>query len=181
MSSIVLEFIKAPDGGEILLVPKARIEATKRRYEARVKELRKVVGEMDRAIAKPTNGMDIDAIKIERDAKEREAAFTEAECTRIVEQESKIRAKFEKNIEKVEYPFKPYNDGGKQDAIAECTDYSSGSPRLDVPKYQRMLVASTTGLSIESIRELSPSRAEALVSEVIDRSEPDPLRLDFLS
>lgn len=178
---ITLEIVKSPDGGEILLTPKSRIESAKRRYQARANELRKVADDMKRALESSNPPADADEIEEAMNAKLDEAAKLELEIEKSVEVEEKIRAKCEGKIEVVEYNFRPYTDGEKQDALAECTDYSTGSPRIDMPRYHRRLVGASTGLSEAELRSFSPARAQALISEVIDRSEPDPMRLDFLS
>lgn len=178
---ITLEIVRTPDGGEIVLTPKSRIEAAKRRYTARANELRKVAADMKRAIEAKTKPANADEIEAEMNAKLEEAAKLELEIEKSAALEESIREKCSGHVESVEYSFRPYTDGEKQDALAEATDYSTGSPKIDLPRYHRALVSASTGLSESELRGFSPARAQALISEVIDRSEPDPLRLDFLS
>ena len=178
---ITIEIVRTPDGGEAVLTPKSRIETAKRQYAAQSRELRRVADEMKRAIESTNPPADADEIEIAMNAKLAEANRLDAEILRSTEIEEKIREKCAGHIEAVEYNFRPYTDGEKQDALAEATDYSSGSPRLGTVRYHRALVMASTGLSAQDLRSFSPARAQALISEVIDRSEPDPLRLDFLS
>lgn len=180
MPEITLELITTPDGGELFVPSEDRVQKAKRRAETRAAELRKVAKEMEAAIKNPPKGTDPDELKGEMEAKLEEAATVERDIEATIAANRAIREKYSENIAKVTYPFRPYTDGEKTDALSEATDYSTASPRLDPNKYHRLLVAACTGLSESDIRAMSPARAEALTREVIDRSEPDPARLDFL-
>lgn len=180
MPKILLDFIVTPDGGELFVPAVSRLEAAKRRAEARASELRRVASEMAAAVESPPEGTDPDELMAAARAKAAEADAIEADVESVMAANRALREKYEAQIVPSVYEFRPYTDGEKTDALAAATDYSTGTPRLDPAKYQRLLVAASTGFSDEEIRGFSPARAEALVREVVDRSEPDPARLDFL-
>lgn len=180
--NIILEVLTIPSGGEIVLIPTERIEAAGRRTKAQAEELRRKADEKERAIngANPPKGATKEELEALIKEERAQADALESETALAIEKEKSIRERFSAHVTKVEYPFRPYTDGEKQDALAEATDYSTGSPKLDIPKYHRLLVSTCCGLDAATIRSLSPARAEALTREVVERSEPDPLRLDFL-
>jgi hypothetical protein len=180
MPEIILDLITTPDGGELFVPSVDRVQKAKRRADAKVAELRRVAAEMQGAIDNPPKGADPEELEIERQAKLDEADAIEADILATVSANETIREKYGHSIQQATYPFRPYTDGEKTDALSEATDYSGSTPRLDPNKYHRILVAACTGLSPQEVRAMSPARAEALTREVIDRSEPDPSRLDFL-
>lgn len=180
MPEIKLELITTPDGGELFVPSQDRLDKARRRSITRIDELRKVAGEMEAAAANPPGGADPDELKAEAEKKRAEADAIESEMKAMIAANAQIREKYADAIAVVSYNFRPYTDGEKTDALSEATDFTASTPRLDPNKYHRLLVAACTGLSESEIRGMSPARAEALTREVIDRSEPDPARLDFL-
>lgn len=180
MPEIIIDLIITPDGGELFVPSVERVQKAKRRAETRAADLRKVAAEMEAAIKNPPKGTDPDELEAARAEKIAQADAIEADVAATVEANATIREKYKDSITSVSYPFRPYTDGEKTDALAEATDYSGSSPKLDANRYQRLLVAACTGLTETEIRGMSAARAEALIREVIDRSEPDPARLDFL-
>lgn len=180
MPEIILELITTPDGAELFVPSLERVEKAKKRSETRAAELRKVAGEMAAAIKNPPKGTDPEDLEEPMAEKLAEADAIERDIEATIAANKAIREKFGDKIVKVTYPFRPYTDGEKTDALSEATDFATSSPRLDPNKYHRLLVAACTGLNESDIRAMPPARAEALTREVIDRSEPDPARLDFL-
>ena len=177
---ITLEIIRTAKGGEYVLVPNDRVEKVARSQRSRAAELQKKAQAIRDELARNEH--------TEADELEAVAADCEAQAKGLlegVESSLKITARIreiaEGKIELVEIPFTPYTDGQKQDAISQATDYSTGSPKLDVGLMNRLLVQASTGVSIADQRAWSVAKAQAVQQEVIDQSEPDPLRLDFLS
>jgi hypothetical protein len=177
---VTLEYIEVPGGGRLYLIPEPRIEAARRRVLARISELQKTAENMERELANPTYKGDKDILKSAWLAKLSEAELLQADADAGLEQSKSLRRKYAKSIKKETYNYVPYSDGQKTDALSDATDWSSGEPKLDVGKYQRLLVAAACGFTLEEIRSKGPAEIEALIAEVIERSEPDPAKLDFL-
>lgn len=92
-----------------------------------------------------------------------------------------IRERFGAHIETIEFPARPYTHQEKKIARSKATSWAASTPTIDHEDYMDRLAAISLGWDLEKFGELPPSVAEALRSEIIERCEPDPRKLDFLS
>jgi len=171
--------IYAPEGcGEVVVASASRVKSGIERMRQGAKDARKKANDLGRAKPKPE---DVKAVKAQIDGYIAEADSLEAAAARLEDADVRLREKLSGKLTTVSIPFRPYTDGEKQDARAEATQYVDGAPRIDIDTYHRILTAACTGIGMDELRNMPPARREAITREVIERSEPDPARLDFLS
>jgi hypothetical protein len=181
MTEIVLEFIEI-DGARAVLTPLARVRSAHTRNMRDAAEIRRRAEALEASSKMEKYSED------ERKAKAEESAFLTKEADRIqeaanmfLERSEALRQDLGDKISEKRYPFRQYSDGEKQDALIECTTYESGEPRFNEARFRRLLTAAACGMSETELRGLPANEAEALILEALERSEPDPARMDFLS
>lgn len=178
---MTLEYIEIPEGGRIYLIPQNRINAAYKRAGAKVLELEKTIANMERELENPNNKGDKDILRSELEKKRLESQETAAMAAKGLTMSEELRAKYADSIKSKTYNFAPYTDGAKQDALSAATSYDTGEPKIDLGKYNRLLVAAAIPeMTVEVLRNSPATEVEALIAEVIELSEPDPLKLDFL-
>lgn len=183
MSKITLQFLTVEGGGEMFLPSIERVKAGVQRSKTRAKELEREAEEREATAKTPPKGWgqgEIDGAIEEARVRRETAKTIVLEAERMLALNEQIRKKYSDRITEYSYDFRPYTDGERQDALAAATDYSTGEPKTDLSAFRQALVFASTGIPAEHLRGFSVARADAVIREVIDRSEPDPARLDFL-
>jgi len=149
---IELEVIDHPGGGSTVLVPEWRVKAS-------IQALRKQA----------------ESASLEE---ERKLLITNAES--IEAYQADIRAKFAEKIVVRSYEAKPYTRRAKLDAKRKATSWVDGASRFDEDLYVTEIVAWCLGKDPKEVDDMDPSIVPALYTEIRERSEPDPSKLDFL-
>lgn len=91
----------------------------------------------------------------------------------------KLRSELAGKANKRVYEFRPYSAEDKLLAQAAATTYTGAqTPVWDGNKYQFELFKRCF---VDPVGQMEPPVYNALVAEMMERTEPDPARLDFLS
>jgi hypothetical protein len=149
---IDLEVIEHPGGALTVLLPAWRVKAS-------VEAMRKQ--------AETTT-----------DATERARMIENAES--IDQYQSEIRDRYSDRIQVRSYEIKPYTYGGKLEAKRRSTTWENGQSRFDEDVFRAEIVALGLGKSYDEVLSMAPTLIPCLYSEIVERSEPEPSKLDFL-
>lgn len=80
-----------------------------------------------------------------------------------------------------EYAIRAYTFGERLQAEWECTDWSTGEPRLNTSRFTLALLARVLGISTEEVEAMHPQLGQLLWAEVQFLSTPNPFVWTFSS
>lgn len=73
-----------------------------------------------------------------------------------------------------QYQMRTYTFGERLQAEWECTDWSSGEPRLHTARFSMALLSRCLGKTVEEVEGLHPQLGQLLWAELQLRSNPSP-------
>lgn len=122
------------------------------------------------------------AKKLTGDSKKEQTTLAEGYHSMAKEsQEIYDRLKNSEGAEEFSIEIKPYTKGQQIEARRQATTIGDGEKTLfDNDTYSIHLVMASTGRPEAEVLDWSPGKFNAVLSEAIETSEPDPRRLSFL-
>ncbi len=177
---IRIEVIKVPGCAPAVLPSEMRVAAGVKRMRDKLRLAREDIHSLKES-AKQQQLEDDEDTRAETIEKVKDTDRIEALIERTVAGNAELRKMHAGNVQALSFLYYGYNFGDKVDARAKATTYDhAGNPSFDITVFQMALTCAALQMSEADLRAQPPAVAEALVSECLERSEPDPSRLDFL-
>jgi hypothetical protein len=83
--------------------------------------------------------------------------------------------------EELRFTMRVYTWGERIQCESAATDWSSGTPRLDVGRLRLLLLAKSLDMSPDEVADMHPQLGELLYAELEHRANPSPFAWSFAS
>jgi len=83
--------------------------------------------------------------------------------------------------EELHYTMRVYTWGERIQCESAATDWSSGTPRLDVGRLRLLLLAKSLDMNPDEVANMHPQLGELLYAELEQRANPSPFAWSFAS
>lgn len=160
--NIILDVIDVPNG-QVAVIPSIdRVNASCATMERRVEEL-----------------LDKKGTEEELAENKRQIDYLRREIAETRRLDQVLRTQYD--VRQLSFESRGYTSGIEKKSKIAATTYVDGRARFDRVQYEDLLVCHALDKEMNWLDEQPPAVVAALRNEVVDKGQPDPARLAFLS